>query len=162
VSQDRRATIAFCVGLMASITAVPYILAVTAFHSNSFAPFYAAVVAFLGAGSASYVVVKKSQFSTDDAIKFFLLSDFFAVIAFTVLFVLIAFFELMFSDDVPSFPLNTGTSSVWSLPVGAIGMFVFALTVGDWITRGVGFIMAVPPVLLLLAFDGRLSKSSAD
>jgi hypothetical protein len=167
----RRLFTAFVVGLMASGTTVPYLLVVMALKPVVFSSCFAALVAFLGAGCASYTLVRGPKFVTQDAVRLLVLSDLFAVIAFTFLFLLLASVQLLFPDTYKLFVPNAfartpGNSDILStlvkLPLDALVLFPAGLTVGNWVTRGVGFIMAVPAALWLLGRDRYSIQSPID
>jgi hypothetical protein len=148
----RRFFTALVVGCMASATAMPYIFLVVPGKSDLIGLCLAGIVAFFGAGFASFAIVGDRRFSFQDAVKLFLLSDLFAVIAFILLiFVIGPAQEWLLPNAAHLHPAPPTTSRWLRFPATAWFFFIFAITLGNWMTRGVGIIMALPPVLWLLA-----------
>lgn len=119
----------------------------------------AGLVAFLATGCASFAVGKRRPFGWGHALVLIVFSDVFAVLAFTFLFcVVVPLRHPYFPDSVTPLPRPAWDRAA----VTAWFVFVGGLTVGNWASRGIGFVVAMPPAIWLLWRDRRAAKPPAD
>lgn len=115
-------------------------------------------IAFAGSFVASSIFAKNGALTLGWGLGFIFLCDFFAILAtvITVLFVVL-FRALM--TETPSLK-NFGLGVL----ITVVGPFVYSIagmTIGNFVTKGVGFVMALPALLWLCLCRSRLPGPSA-
>jgi hypothetical protein len=133
---------AFITGIVASATATVYILVMGLKHDMG-GPLGPAIVAFGGAGCAGYAVAKGFPRSALDAVKLILLGDLFAF----CIFMFLPFAIGIIHENSDALPAPT-SNTIWQKLPGFALFYITAFAFGNVLTRGVGFVMMVPPVLL--------------
>jgi len=115
-------------------------------HDPKIAPdFVVAPVSFIGALIASSFFVKNGSRSLGSAVIFIILVDLFAALTFSAVLIPWYWYWMIFAAASGGYVLFC----IFMLPVGTIFIPVLALTLGNFITVGVGFVMALPALLWL-------------
>jgi hypothetical protein len=106
-----------------------------------------AAVAFLGSLTASLIFVRKGAHTIRWAVGFILLADLFAALTYSITALVILAYGLIVGTTRANDP---GIAIFVLLVGGPVLMPLMSLTVGNFLTRGIGFVMAVPALLWLL------------
>jgi len=107
--------------------------------------FVVAPVAFIGSLIASSFFVKNGSRSLEWAVLFIMLVDLFAALTFSAALIAWYWYSMIFAAPSGGYLLFR----IFMVLVGTISIPFLALTLGNFITFGVGFVMALPALLWL-------------
>ena len=141
---------ALIIGFLASVTAIAYIFTIDNPKVDTL--FMAGLTAFVGAGCAGYTVAKGSPRTIMDVITLILLGDRFAFFVFMFGVLAVGTMHDTFSPNADAWHMPS-SNTTWQKFLNIAQFYASAFVIGNVLTRGVGFIMMLPPVLLLLARD---------
>ena len=159
----QRLVAALTAGAMSAVTAMLYVGAIVPRPAAVVAlPIWwfplAGLVAFAGVFCASYVVVRTPVFRVGHAITLVLLSDLFAAMTYLLIMGAIVPTLLYHFDGMTEADRGNLAIIHWfEVPAFFVLLLIGAMTVGNWVTRGVGIFMTIPSILWLM----RRSRRSA-
>jgi hypothetical protein len=105
-----------------------------------------AAVAFVGSLIASLIFVNEGARTIRWAVGFILMADTFAALTYSLTAVVVVVYGLIAGTDRTA---NPGAMIFVLLVGGPVLMPLMSLTIGNVLTRGIGFVMAVPALLWL-------------